>query len=198
MRALYGFPISGNTHRVRLLLSMLGLAYEEVTIDIPGGEHKSAKFLAINPLGQVPVLMDGDVVLRDSHSIMIYLARRYGGERFLPATPADLGRVLQWMFFSANELQNGPHMARLHHLLGVPMDIEAVTQQAKNSLALFEKHLTNLEWLEFGFPTLADLACFPQIALAPEAKISLEPYPNIRNWIERVKALPGYVSMPGL
>lgn len=198
MRVLYGFPISANTHRVRVLLRMLNLEFQEVTIDIPGGEHKSPKFLEINPLGQVPVLVDGEVVLRDSHAIMVYLARRYGGERFLPNTPVDQARVLQWLFFSANEMQNGPHMARLHHLLGVPMDIDAVTTQARAALQRIEDQLSGRDWLEFGFPTLADLACFVQAGVAPEAKIALDVYPNIRAWIGRIKALPGYVGMPGL
>ena len=198
MLKLYGFSLSGNVHRVRLLLGVLGLPYEEIPVNIPEGEHKSAEFLKINPFGQVPVLQDGDLRLRDSYAAMVYLARKHGADSWLPSDAAEQAKVVQWLSFSANELQNGPHMARLSVLLGVAIDTAAVHASSKHSLALLDAHLASREWLELGRPTIADLACFPMVGLAPDGNITLQPYAHVGKWLARVKALPGYVAMPGL
>ncbi|MEQ1667935.1 MAG: glutathione S-transferase N-terminal domain-containing protein, partial [Sulfuriferula sp.] len=79
MMVLYEFPLSGNCHKVRLMLSLLGLPYRSVVLNREQREQKSAAFLAINPYGQVPVLQDGELVLRDSQAILVYLAQQYGG-----------------------------------------------------------------------------------------------------------------------
>ena len=198
MLKLYGFSLSANVHRVRLMLGVLGLPYEEIPVDIAAGEHKSAEFLKINPFGQVPVFEDDALRLRDSYAAMVYLARKHGAQTWVPSDPAEQARVVQWLSFSANELQNGPHMARINALLGVPIDKAAVHAGSKHSLALLDAHLATREWLELGRATIADLACFPMVGLAPDGNISLQPYAHVRNWLARVKALPGYVSMPGL
>lgn len=198
MRTLYAHPLSGNSHKVRLLLAFLELPYEEVTVDLSHGEQHSQRFMQLNPLGQVPVLVDGKVVLRDSLAILVYLARKYGGEAWLPGHPAQAGAIVQWLSLAANELHHGPHLARLHFLLGVDLNLAAAQEQTRQVLRLLESHLATRTWLELERPTVADLACFPYVGLAPEGKVSLEPYPAVRAWIDRVKALPNYPSMPGL
>ena len=196
---LHAHPLSGNSHKVRLLLGALALPYEEMAVDIPAGAHRAEAFLRLNPLGQVPVLEDGEITLRDSQAILAYLARRYDpSAAWLPEDAAGLGRVQQWLSFAANEIHHGANLARLHFLLGVPVDLAATQQRAHNALALLDRHLEGREWLELGRPTVADLACFPYAALAPEGQVPLDPYPHLRAWIGRVKALPGYVAMPGL
>ncbi len=196
---LHGHPISGNTHKVRLLLAALGVTYEEHLVDIMVSAHKQEGFLALNPRGQLPVLVDGDVRIHDSQAILVYLARSYDrSKQWLPEKAADEARVVGWLSFAANELQNGVHAARIHHALGVPLPIERADAIAQASLALLEKHLEGRPFLELGRPTIADLACFPAVGLAPEGKISLDPFPNVRAWQARVKALPFYVAMPGL
>ena len=197
-RILFGHPLSGNTHRVRLLLSMLNLPYEEVPVDIPGGEHKKPEFLKVNTLGQVPVLVEGEAKIHDSHAIMIYLAAKYGANEWFPKDPMELAKVVQWMSFSSNEVQNSTNLARLHFLLGVPVDLPAVQAKGQTVLGIVNQHLQDRQWLELNRPTIADLAVFPYLALAEEGKVSLQPYKNVQAWIERIKALPGYVSMPGL
>ena len=195
---LYNHALSGHCHKVRLLFSLLGRDYETVDIDIPGGEGRSPAYLAINPLGTVPALADGDIRLRDSHAILTYVASRYGDGAWVPKEPAALARVVQWLSFAANELHNGPHLLRLNRLLGAPIDVAAARSTADKALAVLDEHLAGHEWLELGRPTIADLACFPSTALAGDGGLSLEPYTNVRVWIDRIKALPGYVSMPGL
>jgi glutathione S-transferase len=197
-RILFGHPLSGNTHRVRLLLSMLQLPYEELPVDIPAGEQHRPEFLKLNPLGLVPVLIEGEYSVRDSHAIMFYLASKYGADQWMPNDPESLASVMKWISFSANEIHNSANLARLHFLLKVPVDLQTVQDKAHHALKVIDDHLQSRDWLELGRPTLADLACFPYIGLAGEGKISLAKYVNVQNWISRIKALPGFVAMPGL
>jgi glutathione S-transferase len=196
---LYGFPISGNTHKVRLLLSALHLKYEEHTVDVTQGAHKAASFLAINPRGQIPVLEDGAMVVSDSQAILLYLARKYDRDgTWYPGSAEELGEIASWLSFASNELQNGVHMARLNALLDVPVPLEYVRESAIASLKLLNQRLADRKWLVGQRASLADLACFPCVALAPEAHIELASFPAIQAWISAIKALPFYVSMPGL
>jgi glutathione S-transferase len=149
-------------------------------------------------MGQVPTLVDGEVVIHDSQAILVYLARRYGGEAWLPTTAAELGAVVQWLSLAANEIHHGPHLARLHFLVQLDINLVAAQEQTKAVLRILEGRLATRPWLELGRPTVADIACFPYIGLAPEGGVPLAPYPGVSAWIDRVKALPGYVAMPGL
>ena len=95
MLTLYEFALSGNCHKVRLLLSLLGVRYQSQPVDAAARQHKSAGFLALNPLGQVPVLCDGEHCLRDSQAILCYLARRYDASgQWLPQDALPKSRTL--------------------------------------------------------------------------------------------------------
>jgi glutathione S-transferase len=181
-----------------MLLAFLKLDHKEVMVDLLAGEHKKPEFLAINPLGQVPTIIDGDVSLSDSQAILVYLARKYGGESWLPSDPAQMGSIVRWLSFAANEIHHGPNWARLYYLLNWPVDIEVVQGRSRDVLKLLNEHLRSRSWLELDRPTIADLACYPYVGLAPEGKVPLDDYPNVRAWIDRIKALPAYPSMPGL
>lgn len=146
----------------------------------------------------MPILEDGKVVLRDSQAILVYLAAQYGDENWLPRDATGLGEVMQWLSTSANELQNGPCAARLADKFGYAIDKANTLERAARILPLIEAHLAAHQWLALGRPTIADCAVMPYVALAPEGGISLEAYPNIRQWIARIKALPGFIPMPGI
>jgi len=198
-RLVYGHPLSGNTHKVRLLLGFLELAYEERSIDIPAGEQHTGAFRAINPMSQVPVLIDTDGTrLRDSQAILVYLGGRYGAGFWWPSEPTGQGAAMQWLSFAANELHHGPNLARLHFLLGAPVDLHAAQALARRSLQFLDKHLSERDWLEVDRPTVADCAVFPYVALAPEGGIELDQYPAVVRWLNRCRALPGFVRMAGL
>ncbi|MEN9568325.1 MAG: hypothetical protein RLZZ69_3521 [Cyanobacteriota bacterium] len=196
---LYDFELSGNCYKVRLLISLLGLEHELVAVNFLAGEHKSPKFLRLNSLGQLPVLTDGDFTLADSQAILVYLARKYGNEGWLPNDAESLSRIVRWLSISAAEIRQGVATARLFYLLNnKDIDIEAVTKKSAIILQQLEQHLTEREWLELGHPTIADIAVFPYVALAADGKISLKPYPQILAWCDRLKQLPGFISMPGI
>ena len=193
---LYGHPLSGNTHKVRLLLSALGQSYEEQTVDLGSGAQRREDFLALNPRGQVPVLVDGETIVYDAQAILVYLARRYDREgQWLPESASAMAQVIGWLTFAANEIQNGAHLARMHFLLGMPLAIERAQATAQASLSLLDTRLAQRSFLELERPTLADLACFPCVALAPEGKVPLEPYPHVQGWIARMRALPFHVPL---
>ena len=105
---------------------------------------------------------------------------------------------MQWLSTACNEIARGPMDARFHYKFKLDLDIEKAHEKSRFILTMFNQHLTNREWLELNRPTIADIACFPYIALAHEGKISLDPYPNVRKWITNIKRLPNFISMTGL
>src|SRR5512147_246875 len=141
MITLHTVDLSGNGMKVRLMLSMLGLDYETKKPDMMKGEHKSPDFLKLNPLGQVPVLVDGALTLRDSQAILVYLARKYGGDKWLPADPAQMGEVMQWLFFAGNEIYQGPNRLRLANLLKLKVDVELARKISEGALKVMEARL---------------------------------------------------------
>ena len=205
---LYEHPESGNSHKVRLLLSFLGLEYESVVIDLMTDEQHQAPFLAVNPRGEVPVLVDDDVTLRDSMAILVYLATQHDERRhWLPEDSAGTASVMEWLAFAASWIQFGVFTARALVSFGIAGNgmphtfsgnVEEARLRGTTSLTIMEQQLSGRDWLCGETPTIADVACFPYIALAPMGDISLEPYPAVQAWIARFKKLPGYLTMPGL
>jgi glutathione S-transferase len=198
MIKLFDVELSGNCYKVRLFAALAKIPMELCTVDLAAGEHMREPFLTLNPWAQVPLLVDGDVVLRDSHAILLYLAARYGAQEWWPNDAVSQGRVMQWLSTSAGEIQNGPASARLVEKFGYNLNKPDAVRRSANILRLVEGHLTHNEWLELGRPTIAECAVFPYVAWAPEGGVSLEPYPAIRAWIERVKLLPGFLPAPGI
>jgi glutathione S-transferase len=198
---LHGHPLSANVHKVRLLLQALQLPYEELLVDVTKGEQKQPGFLALNPRGQLPVLVDraADAVIYDAQAILVYLAERAADPaQWFGRTAVERAHVVTWLSFAANEIQQGLHRARVHFLLGVPMDIEAVQAQGRAALTILEGELARRSYLVADRPTLADLACYPAVGLAPQGGVSLEPYPAVRGWIDRLQRAPFFVPMAGL
>ena len=196
MITLYGHDLSGNAYKVRLFLELLGLDYDYKPVDLINGEHKQPAYLEINPFGQVPALVDGEIVLADAQGILTYLAGQYGGETWLPTDPVSLSRVVRWLSTTAGEVRQGPEHARLYHLFGVKaIDIERAVEKSALILKQLDEHLSTRTWLEFERPTIADIAVFPYVALAPDGQISLDAYPHVLAWIDRVKHLSKFVGM---
>lgn len=192
---LYDYPISGNCYKVRLLLSLLGCDYERVPVDILNGGTATADFLQLNPRGQVPVLRDGEAVIWDSMAILVYLARRYGDNRWLPSEPLAEARVMQWLAVSENELLYGLARARAVKRLGRPFDLAQCKKDGHAGLAAMASRLGEGDWLAAEHATIADIACYPYVALAHEGEVSLDNYPSVSAWLARVSELPGWVAM---
>ncbi|OAB61066.1 glutathione S-transferase [Leptolyngbya valderiana BDU 20041] len=196
MITLYGHELSGNAYKARLFLELLNLDYEYKRVDLMKGEHKQPSYLAINPFGQVPALVDGDRLLQDAQGILTYLARQYGGEVWLPSDAISLSRVVRWLSVTAGEVRQGPENARLYHLFGATtINIDRATEKSHQILGQLNAWLSDRAWLECDRPTIADIAVFPYVALAPDGNIALEHYPHVLAWIDRIKQLPGFVGM---
>jgi glutathione S-transferase len=192
----YTFPVSGHSHRVELLLSMLELPFERIDVDLRAREQKSTAFLARNPFGQVPTIEDGDVALGDSNSILVYLAKRYDPSgRWLPEDPVGAARVQRWFSVAAGELYNGPVSARGYALFRNKAVPGEVSDAATRLFTLLEQHLSARPFLTGAQPTLADIAIYSYTALANEGRLTLDPYPNVRAWLARFEALPGFVPV---
>jgi len=194
---LYGTLRSGHAHRVQLFLSLLKLPFEYVAIDMQAGQNRTPEFLAMNPLGEVPVLRDGDLVLADSTAILVYLALKYDTTgQWLPREPVAAAKVQKWLSHASGKIAYGPCAARLVSVFGAPLDHEKAKQIADRILKVLDADLAGQQFALGEQPTIADIAAFSYIEHAPEGGVSLLPYPNVRAWLKRVRALPGFVPMP--
>lgn len=196
---LYNSTYSGHCHKVRLLCSLLHLDVELEPIDTRKKEQKSPEYLKLNPFGQIPVLKDGDVVVRDSNAILLYLAERYDiGETYVPKDPVARAHVYEWLATAAGPLYLGPSRARVIKALGREGDYNQARTIADQLFAVMNDHLATRSWLVGDGPTLADVACYSYTAVADEGGLDLAAFPNIRAWLARVEALDGFVAMPRL
>ncbi len=192
---LYRSPVSGHAHRAELLLGLLGLPYRLVDVDLRGGEQRNEAFLRLNPFGQVPVLDDDGVFIGDSNAILVYLATRYDGGRWLPRDPVGAAHVQRWLSVAAGEIAFGPAAARLGVLFGQPVPMEDAVARAQRLFTLMESLLAGQPFLAADHATIADVAAYSYIARAEEGNVPLAPYPALSAWLRRIEALPGFVPM---
>jgi glutathione S-transferase len=209
---LYTWKLSGNSYKVRLLAALLGIELEFIEIDFPNSEQGSPEFLAINPRGQIPVLVDGDKTFTDSAAILVYLAGSHPDPN-TTKTPSSFwsndiveqAAIVDWLAFSAGWVQTGVAQARSilnFNFKGIKTSREEqlaiATTKGHKSLEVLQTRLHANEWLALGRPTIADVAVFSYVALAPMGNISLDPYPAVKSWISRVRSLPGFIPIDGL
>ncbi len=205
MIKLYDYELSGNCYKLRLMMSILGVEYQSLPVDFyPGLAHKSSEFLAINPLGQLPVLDDDGEILRDAQAILIHLASKYdpSGQWFPHAGNAP-GQVAQWLAF-ADQITATASAARLYQAFDFDLDVDAARAGAHRLFRVLDEHLwlgeqEGRDWLCPGdHPTIAHIACFPYVILSEEGGVSRLDYPAIGRWTDRVKRTPGFVVMSGV
>ncbi|HSV57748.1 MAG TPA: glutathione S-transferase [Variovorax sp.] len=190
---LHRFALSGHCHRVELALSLMGLPFQTIEVDLTKGEHKHADFLKMSPFGQVPVLVDGDATLFDSNAILVYLATKYDARRsWLPLEPRAQADVQAWLSVAAGQIAFGPAAARVINLFGMQRDAQDAIQRAHALLKVMDERLAARPFLAGGSATLADIAGYSYIWAAPEGNVDLAPYPAVRAWLARVEAPPGF------
>lgn len=189
---LYYNPLSGHSHRVRLFLALVNEPAELVEVDLRRGENKTNEFLKMNSFGQVPVLKDGDVVLADSNAILIYLAKKFHREDWLPEDPIGAASVQRWLSVAAGEVAYGVAAARRTVLFGVKPVPDDVVSRSYALLNVLDEELETRDWLT-GRLTLADIALYAYVARAPEGGIDLTSYPYVQTWLCRIESLPHFV-----
>jgi glutathione S-transferase len=198
MLKLYDAEMSGNCHKVRMMLSLLGLKHQKIKIDMQQKDHLKPEYLALNPLHQVPVIDDKGFVLRDSQAILLYLAVKHGKGKWYPKDAEGQAEVQQWLSLAANEIFHGLAVARAIVLFDRPGDAKAAKEIGEKALHAMQVRLKQREWLATGDPTIADVACYPYVALCHLGHIKLDNHPAVKAWLKRFEALPGYLPMAGM
>ena len=193
---LYDYILSPDCYSVRLFAALTGRRLDLRAVDFhPGGEHRTAAFRAINPGGTIPVLIAGDLTLTEPAAILTHLAQ---GTPWAGQGPM----VAEWLARSAR-FSSSLGGARAIEMLCLPGDLAALQAEGAGWLrilesALFEVRVTGGGFLTGPAPSIADIALFPHVALAPDGGVSLDPYPSIRLWMRDIRALPGFIEMPGI
>lgn len=200
---LYDYILSPSCYKVRLMAALAGVALETRAVDFhPGREHQGPAMRALNPAGTLPVLEDGDLLLTESSAMLAYIASTSAPLWLGDGSPVQTARIQQWIAFS-QRLTASLGGARLYRMLNVPGDIEALTTAGiaalrELELGLFEQRQRGMMFVAADRPTIADIACFPYVALAPDGNVTLDPYPTIRLWLRSIRALDGFIEMPGI
>lgn len=198
MIRLYNFQDSGNSYKVRLLLTQSQAPFERIDIDLLGGETGTPRFRARNPLGQTPfVELDDGRVLAESNAILWYFAE---GTSFVPDDRWTRAQVLQWMNFEQYRLEPNIGTPRFW-ITELKVGDERRTQIAEKlksgnaALAIVEAHLAKTPFLAGGRYSIADICLFAYSHVAEEAGYDLAPYPALRQWFARVEAEPRHVAI---
>ena len=198
---LHEYSPSGNCYKVRLTAALLGLALDRREYDILKGETRTAEFLArVNPNGRIPVLQVGERFIPESNAACFYLADE---SRLVPSDRFDRADMLHWMFFE--QYNHEPNIATLRFwiaFVGVPnlsdvqrSQIAAKRAQGDAALRLMDEHLATRDYLVGDSLTLADIALYAYTHVAEEGEFTLGDYPNVRAWLARIAATPGYLPM---
>ncbi|PKH02171.1 glutathione S-transferase [Psychromonas sp. MB-3u-54] len=198
MITLYSFPFSLPCYRTRLAACLLGRPAEIVEIDITKGEQQQADFLRINPLGQVPALVDleSNITVSDSVAILRYLAKNSENEKWLGASLQQQTQVDILLSLTSNELKDSVEKARLINAFKLLPESEfpACEQVASKILPILNQKLAGKDWLTGNTPTIADIAVYSTLIYIDEAQLALTPYENILAWIARFESLAGYLK----
>jgi glutathione S-transferase len=196
MLKLHGFQMSPNTRRALFALEEHGAPYELVNVDLMAGEQKSPAYLALNPTGRVPTLVDGDFVLWESNAILEYLAARYPDKTLGAQSARETGEMARWMYMNAAHLS--PNVARIFaHTIRLPeaQRIARIADEARaevdRSLAALEGRLAEREHLVDRF-SLAEIAIAPTLSAAPMLGIDLTRFPSVQAWLQRILARPAW------
>ncbi len=201
---LYCFGESGNAYKVALALTFADMEWEPVFVDFFNGATRTPEFRALNPMGEVPVLVDGDTVLTQSGVILDYVSSKTGklGGRLA----AERREVLRWMFWDNHKLSGQIGMTRF--LMNFvpeakrPAGVIPFHQaRLKNAYTVLNDHLGAHQWLVGQVVTIADLSCCGYLYYAEPFGFSRPDWPHIDRWLDAIAAIPGwkhpYDLMPG-
>ncbi|MCY3973079.1 MAG: glutathione S-transferase family protein [Candidatus Dadabacteria bacterium] len=196
---LYTHPLSGNAYKAELLLNHLGVEFEKVNTDIFKGEHQTGEFAALNPNRKIPVLVDGDFVMWESNALLFYIGRKFAPNPYFPEEPETFGLASQWVLFGKTTLDTPLALARFWTKFLPPekVDPAALAQKREEGRAALEILNGALKSRDFlaGPYTIADIACYPYVALAHEGEVDISDYSAVSKWVKRVEAQPGWTAM---
>lgn len=196
---LYGFPLSPNTRKVQAIAAHLAIALEFEFVDITKGQSRTPEFLALNPAGRTPVLVDGDFTLSESNAIMQYIAGKNKNELW-PENARTRADIARWQFWQAAHWHEGCGGFLWENLVKKllmggdpdPAALKHAEDAFHRDAAVLDAHLAKHQYLVKGALTLADFSVASYLHYAAAAKLPLERYKNIRAWYGRIEALPAW------
>lgn len=195
---IFGDKNSGNCYKIQLLTALLEIRYDWKDVNILAGDTQRVDFISMNPNGKIPVLLlDDGRVISESNAILFFLAK---DSAFLPEDHYQLAKVLQWMFFEQYSHEPYIAVARFISLyLGLPderkAEYESKKQGGYRALKVMETSLKSQPFLCGEQFTIADISLFAYTHVCHEGGFSLENYPGIRNWINRIEKLDKFIPM---
>lgn len=194
---VYGDRGSSNTRRVLTTAAYLGLDIEFVFLDLFSGQNRTPQYLALNPNGTIPTLVDGDVVLFEASAIMIYLAEQ-AGSSLLPAGKAKY-ETLKWMFWAAEHFRRGPtvlieqrFMERLKGHAENPTLVAEALQAIHRYTAVLNEHLSTRQFMVGDALTLADIDLAAPLSHIPRTQAPFLEYPHVAAWYARVNRIAAW------
>jgi glutathione S-transferase len=201
---LYGFPMSPNTQRARFALEEVGVGYTFELVDLMAGAQREPAYLAINPAGRVPCLVDDDgFSLFESNAILVYLAAAHPDKHLDGTTPRERAEVARWMFLGCAHL--GPpvqqifaHTMRLPPEKRLPQVVETARADLDRSLKVLEQRLAKVPYLAGDAFSIADISVTPILSAAPMLGIDLSAFPSVGAWLGRVRARPAWGRATGM
>ncbi|MFZ5705025.1 MAG: glutathione S-transferase family protein [Pseudomonadota bacterium] len=189
---VYGDSISGNCLKVKWTAAILGIAIDWVETSVLDGSTRTPAFLAMNPAGQVPILVrDDGSSLAQSNAIILHLAE---GSPLIPADPVLRAKMFEWLFWE--QYSHEPYVAvarfQRHYLGRARSELEPkIVERGHAALALLDRHLSTSDWLVGQGLTLADIALVAYSRVADEGGFDLDAYPALQRWIGRVETALG-------
>lgn len=186
---LFDYLPSGNSYKVRWVAARLGLAYELIDVDIHKGDTQSEEFLAMNPAGQIPLLVLGDGrTLAESNAIIRYLA---DGSDLVPTDPFDYAKMLQWQFWE--QYRHEPAIAVARFICNYAQkartnELAALMLRGEAALQVMDTHLSERDWFVGQQCSLADVSLYAYTHVASEGGFDLSLYPSVQRWLTRFAA----------
>lgn len=197
---LYHWLMSHNARKARALAKHLNLDVEEKALSMQDKEHKMPEYLAINPMGQVPAIRDGEYTVWQANAVLIYLAAQ-SQNSLLGRSAQEWGTITQWMLWQSTELS--PVVVPLHvdnyfkRVRGIDPDIEkrdAAIGRLRELLSVLDAALEDKSYLVGDRLTVADFAVAGDFSHARNADFPLDDFPNITRWLAAVEALPAWAD----
>lgn len=203
---LYCFGESGNAYKAALALELSGLDWEAVYVDFfSGGEARTPEYREnVNEMGEVPVMVDGDIKLTQSGVIQDYVSEKTG--KFNGSTPEERREILRWVFWDNHKFSSYSGITRfLSNFLPEdkrPKEVIGFLQgRLKGSYGILDKHLKGRDWIVGDSISNADISCCGYLYYPEPFGFDRKDYPNIDAWLDRIAATPGwkhpYDLMPG-
>lgn len=194
---LYYDPITVNCRKVVAGLDLIGASYESEVLDYFGGDHKKETFLTVNPNGELPALVDGNLTLWESNAILVYASEKLGNTTVYPMDPKVRADMTRWMLWESGKWFGSCYVYLVENVVKPILDdtpdnelLAAHAPTFHGHAAILNNALAGRDWISADHATIADIALAAPMHLHGAQKLPLENYPNIRGWMARVEALP--------